>query len=353
MKNKYKYWLIGVLLILIVVKVFMVFNHKPNVETTQLMVSLGYEHSAAIKEDGSLWIWGSNSGGQLGLGKEVEALNSPQKLMDNVKCISLSDNTSAAVKNDGSLWIWGQTPLGKDITPGGMKCSYEPINILDDVVFVELGGWNGAAIKSDGSLWMWGENSFGSVGSGSYDDGVYPPVKVLDDVRAVKLSSGQTAAIKNDGSVWMWGRGPFPIESLTEALGGSNIPKEVINNVKIQDIGLMTGGNAMVIDDVVWEWDSINYVPKKTDIKDVSKLVWENFQTAVIKNDNSLWVLQDETYVKILDNIRDASIGGMGDYYAAINSNGELYMWGNNERGQLGDGTTNSISSPKKIMLLN
>jgi len=353
MKKKYIFTFIGVLSAIIVICAIFIYNKKADTTTISPMVSLGYEHSAVIKEDGSLWLWGNNSCGQLGFGKKVEVLTAPKKLMDDVKCISLNDDTSAAVKSDGSLWIWGKTPIGTEKTAGGLKCSYTPINILNDVTYVVLGGWNGAAIKNDGSLWMWGENSFGSVGNGTYDDWIYPPVKVLDDVKSVKLSMNQSAAIKNDGSVWMWGGSAFPIEPFSEAMKGSNAPKKVIDNVEVEDIGLMTGNDAILIDGVVWEWNEANIVPKKTDAVNVRKLIWENYNNAIIKKDNSMWVIEDNTYVKIMDNVQSASLGGFGGtYYASITTDGELYMWGNNDRGQLGDGTTNSISVPKRIMSL-
>ena len=83
-------------------------------------ISLGGEHSAAIKEDGSLWMWGSNSFGELGNGKdsysEENALyNEPKpiKIMDNVVGVDDGGESSVAVKADGSVWTWGGNMYGE------------------------------------------------------------------------------------------------------------------------------------------------------------------------------------------------------------------------------------------------
>ena len=81
-------------------------------------VSVGDSHSSVIKTDGSLWTWGENDRGQLGIGNNVNS-NTPIKVMDGVKAVSLGAAQTAAIKNDGSLWIcglnhWGQLGNGNN-----------------------------------------------------------------------------------------------------------------------------------------------------------------------------------------------------------------------------------------------
>lgn len=69
-------------------------------------VSLGTYHSAAIKEDGSLWTWGNNEWGQLGNGEYMYADRvTPIKIMEDVEKVSLGYEHSAAIKEDRSLWM--------------------------------------------------------------------------------------------------------------------------------------------------------------------------------------------------------------------------------------------------------
>lgn len=125
-------------------------------------VSLGDSHSAAIKEDGSFYVWGYNYSGQLGNGTTTDS-HVPIKIMDNVKSVSLGDAYSAAIKEDGSLWMWGYNRYGQ-LGNATNEDSNLPIKIMGNLKCVSLGGAHSAAIKNDGSLWMWGSNSCGELG---------------------------------------------------------------------------------------------------------------------------------------------------------------------------------------------
>ena len=75
-------------------------------------------------------------------------------------------NHSAAIKTDGSLWLWGNNGFGK-LGDGSIEDRMEPVKIMDDVQSVSLGLDHSSAIKEDGSLWLWGDNFAGEVGDGS------------------------------------------------------------------------------------------------------------------------------------------------------------------------------------------
>lgn len=159
--------------------------------------------SAAIKSDGSLWMWGSNSFGQLMYKNVGDQLDShgdryqsvPVKVMDDVIFVDAVDTTIAAIKSDGSLWMWGSDYDGK------LGCGSEyapenlPVKVLNDVAAVSV-GHNVAAVKRDGSLWMWGPNQNGQIPELKNVTAVYTPTKVLDGVSAVYCSSVEPMAIK-------------------------------------------------------------------------------------------------------------------------------------------------------------
>lgn len=167
-------------------------------------VELGYDFSAAITEDGSLWMWGLNYNGQLGDGT-TENRHEPVKIMEDVSSVSLGEYTSAAIKADGSLWMWGRNSDGV-LGDGTTGDRHEPVKVMDGVDSVSLGGNHCAAVKEDGSLWTWGSNYFGQLGNGgpSYSH-ASNPVKVMDGVYFVSLGDAHSAAITEDGSLWMWG----------------------------------------------------------------------------------------------------------------------------------------------------
>lgn len=165
--------------------------------------------TAAVKKDGTLWMWGENDFGQLGNGKTGGGTtntgdlvqDSPVKIMDNVASVCCDGSTVAAVKKDGTLWMWGRNRYGQ-LGNGTLTDSYVPVKVLDNVASVFLNYDISAAIKKDGTLWTWGENKYGGLGNGTHTNSSVPG-KIMDDVAAVNDS----AAIKKDGTLWQWG--PF------------------------------------------------------------------------------------------------------------------------------------------------
>ncbi|MBQ7605085.1 MAG: S-layer homology domain-containing protein, partial [Firmicutes bacterium] len=169
-------------------------------------VSIGGSHTAVIKTDGSLWLFGSNEKGQIGndyvgnavgqdgFGRPHPIQTAPVKIMDDVVSVSCGFEFTAAIKKDGSLWTWGE---GQGT----------PVKIMDDVVSVSCGNHHRAAIKKDGSLWTWGDNMSGCLGAGTPDDfyTLSVPTKVMDNVSFICCGGNNTAVIKTDGSLWNWG----------------------------------------------------------------------------------------------------------------------------------------------------
>ena len=147
-------------------------------------VSARYLHTAAVKTDGSLWMWGWNKYGQLGTG-DTDERHMPVKVLDGVAAVGVGRSYSAALKMDGSLWMWGLNKYGQ-LGTGDTDNRHTPVKVLDGVAAVSAGDFHTAALKTDGSLWMWGDNEHGQLGTGDTED-CHTPVKVLD---GVMLSSG-------------------------------------------------------------------------------------------------------------------------------------------------------------------
>ena len=173
-------------------------------------VSLGYETSAALKTDGSLWMWGSNSGGQQG-DNGLQYSTTPvqvniQGLDSDMQEIYLGYAHCAALKEDGSLWMWGANNYGQLGNGTTTSVPGKAIKIMEDVKCVSLGENHSAAVKNDGTLWMWGANSNAQLGDGSTTDKVNP-VLVLQNVRQVALGYSHSVALQNDGYVWITGEG--------------------------------------------------------------------------------------------------------------------------------------------------
>ena len=192
------------------------------VDTDWDIVSAGANHSVALKTDGSLWAWGINLYGQLGDGTVTSSFTPKQvgPLDASWLAISAGYAFTVAIKDDGTLWTWGWDSNGA-LGLGDQATTHQriPVQVGTDTDWdkISAGGHHALAIKKNGSLWGWGANSDGQVGDGTYVDKNEPVwIDASGDVHWKDISAGgpgwtinnggaHSAGIKLDGTVWTWG----------------------------------------------------------------------------------------------------------------------------------------------------
>jgi len=175
----------------------------------------------ATKTDGTLWAWGNNHYGSLGQNTDS---GNPYQNNENARSSPTQIGTGtdwnrvimsgAAVKTDGSLWRWGSNfngQLGINQAPGDLAAVSSPVQIPGTWPAAQTGssgpsGFYG--VKSDGTAWVWGSNTDGVLG---LNEGTparkSSPTQLGTDTNWKQLvrQSTRSWAVKTDGSLWSWG----------------------------------------------------------------------------------------------------------------------------------------------------
>jgi alpha-tubulin suppressor-like RCC1 family protein len=191
-------------------------------------ISAGWTHNVALKNDGTVWVWGSNYECQFGNGANctgytgyAQRVVSPdgQGYLTGIVGISAGYAQNLALKSDGTVWAWGSNEDGQ-LGDGTTENRTRPVQVvgpggvgyLTNVVAIAAGAYHSLALKSDGTVWAWGFNVDGELGNGT-EAGSTTPVQVvgpggqgyLTNVVAIAGADWHSLALKNDGTVWAWG----------------------------------------------------------------------------------------------------------------------------------------------------
>ena len=180
--------------------------------TTWYYVSVSQDHVLAIKTDGTLWSWGNNQYGQLGLGN-ITKYSSPKQVGSLTSWLRLTGGvyqggTGLAIKTDGTLWSWGLNNTGQ-LGLGNVTFYSSPkqVGSLTNWSKITGGGRSTLAIKTDGTLWSWGNNSQGQIGLGNRTNYSSPKqVGALTSWSSVNVPYQFCVATKTDGTLWAWGQ---------------------------------------------------------------------------------------------------------------------------------------------------
>jgi alpha-tubulin suppressor-like RCC1 family protein len=300
--------------------------------TNWCSVSFGYNNSAAVKTDGTLWTWGGGLDGRLGNGTVTDRSSPGQTcgLGANWCEASVGTNHTAALKTDGTLWTWGSNVCGR-LGDGAVTARSSPGTTAGagtDWCQSNAGWFNTAAVKTDGTLWTWGCNFCGTLGNGLVTNRSSPGTTAGGGTNwcGVSAGRGHTSAVKTDGTLWTWGSND--VGQLGAGLG---------TTVSRSSPGTTSGGGT------TWCQSSSGCA-----------------NTAGVKIDGTLWTwgtnlcgalgcgsITTTTYrispVATFGGGTTWCKGSFGDKYgSAVKTDGTLWTWGFNNCGQLGDGTTSA-----------
>jgi alpha-tubulin suppressor-like RCC1 family protein len=302
--------------------------------TNWKQVSAGRSHTAAIKTDGTLWLWGRNASGQIGNNNNIGQSSPVQTVSGgtNWKQVSMGYHTGA-IKTDGTLWMWGRNASGQLGNNGTAERSSPVQTVSEGTNWKQVScGYHTAAIKTDGTLWLWGNNINGQLGDNTATNKSSPVQTVSAGTNWKQISAGyrHSAAIKTDGTLWLWGRN-------NNGQLGDNTTTD-----RSSPVQTVSGGTN-------WKQVSVNLFGNN------------GHMSAAIKTDGTLWLWGTNTLGQLGTNdITNRSspvqtvAGGTNWKQVAvgyrnsvsIKTDGTLWIWGIGSSGELGDNTIVDKSSP-------
>ena len=179
--------------------------------TDWVQISVGVDHTAAIRANGTAWTWGRNGYGRLGDNTATNRSSPVSVVGGFTDWVQIAGGTfhTVALRANGTAWAWGSNSAGQlgDFTNTSRSSPVSVAGGFTDWLQISAGGLGAAAIKANGTAWSWGLNNVGQLGDGTTSSRL-SPVPVAGDITnwtQISVGNGHTVAIRANGTAWSWG----------------------------------------------------------------------------------------------------------------------------------------------------
>jgi alpha-tubulin suppressor-like RCC1 family protein len=356
-----------------------------------------------IKQDGSLWGWGSNYYGQLGLGNTVDVLV-PTLIDDENQWVraAVGPGFVFAIKSDGTLWAAGRNSpqyegdLEFEFIDDSGEDKYFLTQVGNESDWIDVSAYDHIfALKQNGSLWAWGRNSYGQLGIESEENFISvvdrEQVSGIWNSAAVGLSS-QSIGVKSNGTLWAWGsneNGQLGLSIYENDLERSNFPLQIGEENDWSNVKAAENSYARKSNNKLWSWGKrsssgalgigaefrafkpiavTNALAPKRFLGGFPETGWQSFACAgdswLSVRDGKLWFAGSGAYDGIITDggaslpiklgFEGTWVRTIAGYYnhLAFDSDNRLWVWGENY-GALGIGEDNLYTTVPKTELVH
>ncbi|KAF5270348.1 hypothetical protein FQR65_LT05536 [Abscondita terminalis] len=306
----------------------------------------GEQTLIGVTADGKVYATGYGAGGRLGIGGTDSVsvptlLESIQHVFIKKVAVNSGGKHCLALTADNDVYSWGEGDDGK--LGHGSRNGCERPKLVEalqgyEIIDIACGGAHSAAITSSGQLFTWGKGRYGRLGHGDSEDQLKPVlVEALLGYRVTDVACGsgdaQTLCITDDDNVWSWGDGDYG----KLGRGGSDgckVPMKIESLAGLGVIKVECGSQfsvALTRSGSIYTWGKGDYhrLGHGTDEH--------------VRRPRKVAELQGKRIISI-------ATGSL--HCVACSDEGEVFTWGDNDEGQLGDGTTNAIQRPRLVTML-
>ncbi|MBK8035659.1 MAG: cadherin-like beta sandwich domain-containing protein [Verrucomicrobiaceae bacterium] len=343
----------------------------------------GADFTLALRTTGTLWSWGSNANGQLGVGSTTTGTTPAQiGSLNSWNRVVAGNSFAVATRTDGTLWIWGINSSGQHGN-GNLTQATSPVQSLigTDLVGIACGAEHVVATRTDGTLWTWGRNNVGQLGQGTLNtlQAANTPVKISDLTGwdLVAASGNGSLATRSDG-LHGWG-----LNNQGQLSVLHRVAKPLVPNFGRVIMAVTLNAQSYVLheDGSIWGLGyNINgslglgssTVTTHTPVSIGSGSTWKRIAGGTsgtdavffaIRDDGTLWGMGLNTASQLGDGTTTnrtsltqigtdsdwSEIASAGAHTVALKEDGTLWAWGANTNGQLGDNTTTARTMPVQI----
>ncbi|MBI4703636.1 MAG: hypothetical protein HY744_21200, partial [Deltaproteobacteria bacterium] len=302
-------------------------------------ISMGLAHGCAVRADGTAWCWGDDKYEQLGDGPSPPSSKkkNPVQVVDISHAIAISAgyDHGCVLERPGTMKCWGGNSLG-DVGDGTTETRPSPVQVLGlpaPATSINAAYLNTCARLADGTLACWGYNFWGALGQGNFDDR-HEPVLVPGLAGVAQPSAGGVGehhcVSLASTEVKCWGFGMYgEIGDGTTEVKNPNPSKVVATGAST---GLDMGGGA---------------AHSCAMLQHGCVKCWGDGSSGQLGNGTT----DDSLTPKPVSGLDDAvSLAATGSLHnCALRADGTVWCWGSNQYGQLGDGTTSPSSVPVKV----
>jgi alpha-tubulin suppressor-like RCC1 family protein len=313
-------------------------------QDTWRSLALGNKHTCTIKSDYTLWCWGSNADGQLGQGAAVTPVLIPTQTGISTDWIAISANGDHTcgirhvTTTSNTLWCWGKNDRGQ-LGVGDTATKNTPTQVGTDTDWnaISTGGEHTCGIRHESAggglfndkLYCWGDNKYGQLGKiipdpNGADPKLLAPTQIGTDTTWSSVSSGgqHTCAIKLDNTLWCWGNSVFGQIGVGVTAPVAT-PQKVASSVGVKTVASGASHTCAInINDKLSCWGlniqgqlGLGLAINATTPTNINPLAWKQVDSGA---DHTCGILDDNN----LENV--------------------IYCGGLNQYGQLGDGTVQS-----------
>lgn len=284
----------------------------------------GKKFGLGLRGDGTVWSWGSNTNGEVGIPGQSNLLF-PKRVqsLDNITAVACGFDHAVALDASGVVWVWGSNAYGQ-FGLGNKTGSNIPVvsGFPKDIVKISTDGNYILVLRPDGSVMGAGQNNTSQLGDGTTVDKLVPvSVSTSVPIKDLEATPEYVIAIVSDGSLIGWGTSGYNV--LGRANGVFSIPIEILGIVNVKKVsGAGTGVYAITENGDLYSW-GVNY-----------------YNLLISGGNRTTPLLVGTGYKDVLAH---------ADFSFLLTEGGDVLSWGVNWQGKLGNGGTDNVDFPSPI----